>query len=135
MLAVDFGDARMGLAISDPSGTVVTPIEALIRVGGSADLSAVATTAKDWNVTAILIGLPLGMDGRRGEQARKVLQFCDQLKRTTSTPISTWDERLSTVEAAAKLRDAGVRASRNRGRLDSAAAAVILEAYLASRRR
>ena len=125
----------MGLAVSDPSGTVVTPIGALVRVGGPDDVSAIATAAKEWDVAAIVIGLPLGMDGRRGEQAHKALDFCDQLKRVTSTPVSTWDERLSTVEAAARLRDAGVQASRNRGRLDSAAAAVILEAYLASKRR
>ena len=125
----------MGLAVSDPSGTVVTPIGALVRVGGPDDVSAIASVAKEWDVSAIVIGLPLGMDGRRGEQAHKALDFCDQLKRVTSTPVSTWDERLSTVEAAARLRDAGVQASRNRGRLDSAAAAVILEAYLASKRR
>ena len=135
VLAVDLGDARMGLAVSDPSGTVVTPIEALVRVGGPDDVSAIATAAKEWDVSAIVIGLPLSMDGRRGEQARKALEFCNQLKRVTSAPVSTWDERLSTVEAAARLRDAGVRASRNRGRLDSASAAVILEAYLSSRRR
>ena len=124
----------MGLAVSDPTGTVVTPLDALIRVGGPADVSAVATAAKEWDVVSIVVGLPLGMDGRRGVQARKALEFCDKLKNITSTPVSTWDERLSTVEAAAKLRDAGVSASRNRGRLDSAAAAVILEAFLASRR-
>ena len=125
----------MGLAVSDPTGTVVTPLDALGRVGGPADVSAIAATAEEWDVAAIVIGLPLGMDGRRGEQARKALRFCDELKKVTSTPVSTWDERLSTVEAAAKLREAGVQASRNRGRLDSAAAAVVLEAYLASRRR
>ena len=134
MLAVDLGDARMGLAVSDPTGIVVTPLEALVRVDGSDDILAVATVAQEWDVAAIVIGLPLGMDGRRGLQARKALEFCDRLKNTTSTPVSTWDERLSTVEAAARLRDAGVRASRDRGRLDSAAAAVILEAFLASRR-
>ena len=124
----------MGLAVSDPSGIVVTPLEALAREGGPADVSAIAAMAREWDAEAIVIGLPLGMDGRRGEQARKTLDFCDQLKNITSTPVSTWDERLSTVEAAAKLRDAGVSASRNRGRLDSAAAAVILEAYLARQR-
>lgn len=124
----------MGLAVSDPSGIVVTPLEALERVGGPYDASAIAEAAREWDAAAIVIGLPLGMDGRRGEQARKTLDFCDQLKNITSTSVSTWDERLSTVEAAARLRDAGVSASRNRGRLDSAAAAVILEAYLASRR-
>ena len=124
----------MGLAVSDPSGIVVTPLEALAREGGPADVSAIAAAAEEWDAAAIVIGLPLGMDGRRGEQARKTLDFCDQLKNITSTPVSTWDERLSTVEAAAKLRDAGVSASRNRGRLDSAAAAVILEAYLARQR-
>ncbi len=125
----------MGLAVSDPTGTVVTPLNALTRVGGPADVSAIAAAAGKWEVAAIVIGLPLGMDGRRGAQARKTLEFCDELKKTTATPVSTWDERLSTVEAAAKLREAGVSASRNRGRLDSASAAVILEAYLASRRR
>ena len=125
----------MGLAVSDPTGTVVTPLDALVRVGGPADVSAIAGAAEEWDIAAIVIGLPLGMDGRRGEQARKALRFCDELKNVTSTPVSTWDERLSTVEAAAKLREAGVQASRNRGRLDSAAAAVVLEAFLASRRR
>ena len=124
----------MGLAVSDPTGTVVTPLDALTRVGEASDVSAVAATAQEWDVVSIVIGLPLGMDGRRGVQARKALGFCDQLRNVTKTPVSTWDERLSTVEAAARLRDAGVSASRNRGRLDSAAAAVILEAYLASRR-
>ncbi len=125
----------MGLAVSDPTGTVVTPLDALTRVGGPTDASAIAATAEEWDVAAIVIGLPLGMDGRRGEQARKALDFRDELKKITATPVTTWDERLSTVEATAKLREAGVRASRDRGRLDSAAAAVILEAYLASRRR
>ncbi len=124
----------MGLAVSDPSGIVVTPLEALVRGSGPDDVLAIASTAEEWDVAAIVVGLPLGMDGRRGIQARKALEFCDQLKNITSTPVSTWDERLSTVEAAARLRDAGVSASRNRGRLDSAAAAVILEAFLASRR-
>ena len=134
MLAVDLGDARIGLAVSDPTGIVVTPMDALVRVGGPDDVSAVAAIAVEWGVAAIVVGLPLGMDGRRGERARLTLEFCDQLKGTTETPVSTWDERLSTVEAEARLRDAGVQASRDRGRLDSAAAAVILEAYLASRR-
>ena len=124
----------MGVAVSDPSGIVVTPLEALVRGGSPDDVLAIATAAKEWDVVTIVVGLPLGMDGRHGVQARKALEFCDQLKKFTSTPVSTWDERLSTVEAAAKLRDAGISASRNRGRLDSAAAAVILEAYLASRR-
>ena len=124
----------MGMAVSDPTGTVVTPLDAVARGGGSDDVRAIAAAAREWDVVSIVVGLPLGMDGRRGVQARKALGFCDQLKNITSTPVSTWDERLSTVEAAAKLRDAGVSASRNRGRLDSAAAAVILEAYLASRR-
>ena len=125
----------MGLAVSDPTGTVVTPLDALTRAGGSDDVLAIASAAKEWDVVSIVVGLPLGMDGRRGVQARKALQFCDQLKGVACVPVLTWDERLSTVEAAAKLRDAGVSASRNRGRLDSAAAAVVLEAYLASRRR
>ena len=124
----------MGLAVSDPTGTVVTPLDALVRGGGSDDVLAIASAAKEWDAVSIVVGLPLGMDGRRGVQARKTLEFCDQLKDTTSTPVSTWDERLSTVEASGRLREAGVQASRNRGRLDSAAAAVILEAYLASRR-
>ena len=133
-MAVDLGDARMGLAVSDPTGTVVTPLDALPRGRGSDDVLAIAAAAQEWDVTAIVIGLPLGMDGRRGVQARKALQFCDELKKVACAPVLTWDERLSTVEAAARLRDAGVSASRDRGRLDSAAAAVILEAYIASRR-
>ena len=82
----------------------------------------------------IVVGLPLTMAGRRGTQARNVLRLCSQLREESGLQVDTWDERLTTVEAEARLRAAGVQPSRDRGRLDSAAAALILEAYMAARR-
>ena len=82
-----------------------------------------------------MAGLPLTMSGRRGTQAQAVLRFCSELRSRSGLPVETWDERLTTVEAQARLREAGVHPSREKGRLDSAAAALILEAYLAARKR
>ena len=78
------------------------------------------------------MGLPLTLEGRRGKQARAVDEFRRLLAAKSPVPVETYDERLSTVEAARGLRSAGVRASRDRGRLDSAAAAVVLQSYLDS---
>ena len=134
ILALDIGEARIGVAVCDPGGIVCTPLAAITRKDTREDLAEVVETARREGVERIVAGLPLTMAGRRGTQAQTVLRFCSQLRDTSSLPVDTWDERLTTVEAEARLREAGVQPSRDRGRLDSAAAALVLETYLAARK-
>ena len=134
VLALDVGDRRIGLALSDPTGMLASPLGVVER--GPADLDEVVRTAIDNGVTEILVGLPITLAGESGVQAGKVRRFVHDLRSKTDLPVRTIDERLSTVQAQRMLRDSsrGRRRNRDRGRIDSSAAAVILQAYLDSRR-
>ena len=109
-----------------------TPLEAVTRTSADEDIARIAEIARRQDAQRIVAGLPLTMAGRRGTQAQAVLRFCSELRKRLDLPVETCDERLTTVEAEARLREAGVQPSRERGRVDSAAAALILEGYLAA---
>ena len=128
------GEARIGLAVCDPGGIVCRPLEALERTSAAEDIVAVVGMARREGAARIVVGLPLTMAGRRGTQAQSVMRFCRELREGSNLHVDMWDERLTTVEAEARLREAGVQPSRDKGRLDSAAAALILEGHLAARR-
>jgi len=132
ILGLDIGEARIGVAVCDPTRIVCTPLQAIHRTNAAEDVARVAETARQAGAERIVVGLPLTMAGRRGRQARAVLRFRAEIQRVSDLPVDAWDERLSTVEAEARLREAGVQPSREKGRLDSAAAALILERYLAA---
>ena len=135
ILALDVGERRVGLAISDPTGLLASPFGVVER--GPDDISDIARIAEDNEVVEIVVGLPITMSGEAGAQAGRVRAFIRDLRRVTDIPITTLDERLSTVQAERMLRDSGRSArsrSRERGRVDAAAAAVILQARLDSRR-
>ena len=135
ILALDVGERRVGLAISDPTGLLASPFGFVER--GPDDISDIARIAEDNEVVEIVVGLPITMSGESGAQAGRVRAFIRDLRRVTDIPITTLDERLSTVQAERMLRDSGRSArsrSRERGRVDAAAAAVILQARLDSRR-
>jgi putative Holliday junction resolvase len=135
LLGVDYGEARIGLAISDPTGTIATPIEA-IKATGSEDATNISRIAGEREATGIVVGLPLSLDGSHGPAARKVNAFCARLRKTTDLKVVAWDERMTTVEAHSLLREAGKKASRargaDRGKIDSASAAIILDSYMQS---
>ena len=134
VLALDVGDRRIGLAVSDPTGLLASPIGAVDR--GPTDVDDILRTAIDNDAAEIVVGLPLTLSGESREQAGKVRRFIRDLRAKTDLPVNAIDERLSTVQAQRLLRDSGVgrRRRRDRGRVDAAAAAVILQAYLDSRR-
>jgi putative Holliday junction resolvase len=132
VLALDVGDARIGLAISDPTGVIATPLPALTRRQPNDDAATVVRVAAEHDVGLIVVGLPLTLAGRRGPQARAVDAFRRLLAQVSPVPVTARDERLSTVEAARDLQAAGIQPSRDRARLDSAAAAVVLQSYLDS---
>jgi len=128
-LAIDYGDKHTGLAICDPAETIASP---LTVIEGQKDLiKKIADIAKNENVEAIVIGLPLNMDDSQGFQAKLVFQFADRLKAHLQIPIHFQDERLSTFAAEEKLAAPEfTRKKKKKKRLDAIAAAEILEAFL-----
>ena len=134
-MGVDHGEARIGLAVSDPTGTIATPIEAIKAVEQD-DAANIARIATEREALGIVVGLPLSLDGSQGPAARKVNAFCARLRKITDLPVITWDERMTTVEAHSLLRQAGKSPSKargaERGKIDSASAAIILDSYMQS---
>ena len=129
MLALDIGDVRIGIAVSDPSRTIATPLEVLKRVGWGPDTRYIKALCERYETDQVLSGLPLNMDGSEGFQAQKVRAFCEQLEKA-GLSITYQDERLTTVVAEdALLEDNMSRADRKKN-VDKIAAAVILQQWL-----
>jgi putative holliday junction resolvase len=130
VLAVDVGDARIGVAVSDPARRVAVPL-GTIRTGAPDDLRAVRTLVEQRGATTIVVGLPLHLSGAEGARAAHARAFADALRAfLRQITVVTHDERLSTVEADRALRRAGVPGRRRREMVDGSAAAVILQSYL-----
>jgi putative Holliday junction resolvase len=130
VLGLDLGDARIGVAISDPDRRVAVPV-GTVHVGQPpGELFAVAALARERGATLIVIGLPLSLSGARGSRAGHAESFADALRSVVDVPIELHDERLSTVEAERALAAAGTRGRERRRAVDASAAAVILQAWL-----
>jgi len=122
ILALDHGSARCGCAVSDPSGTLATPLPVVERPDSRRGLAAVARLVEDQGAERVVVGLPLTMSGERGEQAEAARAFAERLERRVNVPVELYDERLTTRLAE---RAGG------EGEEDSRAAAHLLESYLA----
>ena len=135
VLGIDHGGVRIGLALSDPTGTLATPLGVLERRRRlRQDLRRIAAIVQQRDVELVVVGLPLEMDGTEGKKAREVRQFVAALREVVGVPVVAWDERLTTVEAHARLREGGHRRRGRAARADQAAAAIVLQAYLDARR-
>jgi putative Holliday junction resolvase len=132
VLALDVGERRIGLALSDPTGVIASPIGAINRATESEDIEAVLRLATEHGAAEIVVGLPLSLSGEMGHQARAVRRFSQGLSKLSALPVRTVDERYTTVQAERLLREAGVEPSRDRARTDAAAAALILQSFLDS---
>lgn len=131
VLGLDVGDRRIGVAISGDSRLLATPYTTIRRKGKSRDLTVVGRIVEREDVGIVVVGVPISLDGTIGPQAKRTLAFSDALKvALESVVVETWDERYSSVEAERLLHEAGVKPSREKGRVDASAAAVILQAYL-----
>jgi putative Holliday junction resolvase len=130
LLALDVGNRRIGIAVSDPTGFLASAERVLKRVSIAKDMAALSDMVRAYEAEAVVVGLPLHLDGRRGEQADSVQRFVERLKSHISVPIILWDERLSTRGAQALLIEAGMGAAQRAAHIDAAAAAVILQNYL-----
>ncbi len=128
-LGLDPGDVRIGVASSDPSGILATPVETVAR--GDGDLNRVAALVEELGAVRIYVGLPRSMSGGEGPSAGKVRTFARELSnRVQPVPVRLCDERLSTVTAEGQLRSQGRKGKRRRAVVDQAAAVVILQGAL-----
>ncbi len=134
VLALDLGDRRIGVAVSDPTATIAQGLEVIDRRGWREVVEQVHRRVAELHVDRIVVGLPLRMDGTRGVEAEKVLRFIAHLKAAVSVPVETQDERLSTVAAERMMIADDVSRRRRRLRRDAVAAALILQSYLDRRR-
>jgi putative Holliday junction resolvase len=126
VLAVDPGEARLGLAVSDPTGLVARPLQVIAHASRQLDARKIATIAAEHSAEMIVVGVALDQDGEHGPQARRSLRLMEALKLETDLPIEAWDESGSTQKAIS-LKGHG-------DDLDARAAAVILQEYLDVRR-
>ncbi len=129
ILALDVGDARIGVAVSDPLGIIAQPVGLVTRVGWGPDIAKITEFADQYDTRTLLCGLPLNMDGSAGGQADKVRAFAQQLEKKGFT-VTFWDERMTTVTAERALIEGGVHRADRKRLVDKTAAAVILQAYL-----
>jgi putative Holliday junction resolvase len=132
LIGLDVGDKRIGVAISDPTCTISSPLPAINRNTLEKDIKLVLDIAETHNARTIVVGLPISLNGSIGPQAKKIKSFIKDLARSSTIPIESQDERFSTLEAERLLRESGHQPSRNRGLTDSASAAVILQSYIDS---
>ena len=127
------------MAVSDPGGLLAQPVGALERQrqpqADDLDIQQVLEAVAQYQVERVVVGIPVSLDGMERRQARLVRRFCAALRKVSPVPVNTWDERFSTLEAERLLHEAGAKPSRERGRLDAAAAAVVLQGYLDFRNR
>jgi len=131
ILALDFGRARIGVAISDDLQLLAHPLVTIPTKDRPE--SRIARIVDDKNVDHIVAGIPRQMNGRIGTAATEVLQFVEKLRAILPCPVVTWDERLTTAAAHRALRDAGKKTRHTRGYIDQVAAQMILQSYLDSR--
>jgi len=131
IVCLDIGDVRIGVAVSDPTGTIAAPVEVIHRIGWGPDTKRIKQLCDFYETNRILSGLPLNMDGSEGFQARKVLDFCTQLEKIGLNVIFQ-DERLSTVSAEEILIEGGVSRGNRKKVVDKIAATVILQQWLDS---
>ena len=131
ILAVDYGASRTGLAVCDPTEFLTTPITPQITLKARPKVAAeVCRIAQEQKAELIVVGLPLNMDGTEGSRASKSRRFAQRLANTAGVPVVMWDERRTTVSAAAILADNDTFGAKRKERLDSVSAAVILESFL-----
>jgi putative Holliday junction resolvase len=132
-LGIDPGEARIGVARSDPSGFLATPVETVRR--GKGDLSRIAGLVDDQEVVEVVVGLPRSLSGSEGPAAVRTREFARRLaERVAPVPVRLQDERLTTVSAEAMLRDRGKKGAARRAVIDQAAAVVILQHALDTER-
>jgi putative Holliday junction resolvase len=133
ILALDVGDVRIGVALSDETQTLATGLPTYVRVGPRKDVKAVKALVRDREAGELVVGLPKNLSGEIGPQAEKVLAFVEDLRSALPVPVVTWDERFTTALAERTLIEGGVSRRGRREVVDQVAAVLILQSYLDAR--
>lgn len=135
IMALDVGDVRIGIAVSDPMGIIANPLETYTRKGDiNKDAKYIVELANSRDVTLFVSGLPLGLNGNENEQTRKTREFIDVLISLTDIHIKYLDERFTTLSAERTLIQGNVRREDRKKVIDKVAATIILQNYLDSKR-
>jgi putative Holliday junction resolvase len=134
ILAVDHGEKRIGLAISDSTGTIANPLKVIEHVSRVMDAAQVADSAVQNQVELIVVGQSFDEDGKPNLAGRRAARFAEALKTQTQIPIVMWDESFSTQSARAARIEMGVSRKKRAGHLDELAATIILQSYLDHRK-
>ncbi len=135
ILAIDYGDARIGLALSDESETLASPIGTYKSQSMRKDIDYIAALAKEKQAGLIVLGLPVNMDGSLGERANKTKSFGTVLERVSGIRIVYKDERLTTVSAERTLIECNMRREKRKQVIDTLSAQIILQSYLDAQKR
>ncbi|MCP5519693.1 MAG: Holliday junction resolvase RuvX [Verrucomicrobiales bacterium] len=133
ILALDHGTKRIGVAVSDATKTIATPLEYIPAQPFAAFLDRLRQLIVEREVELILVGMPRNMDGSYGPAALKVQEFVGVLKESVAVPLETWDERLTSAMANRFLIEGEVRRAKRKEKVDKMAAAILLQSYLDSR--
>jgi putative pre-16S rRNA nuclease len=134
ILAVDPGEKHLGVALSDPTGMIATPLTILQHISRPLDAAAIADLAQQYQVDMIIIGQSLDEDGLPTPQSRRADRLAEAIHEQSNLPITMWDESFSTKEARNARIEMGTSRKRRRGHMDDLAATVILQSYLDSTR-
>jgi putative Holliday junction resolvase len=130
-LALDYGERRIGVAVSDPTGAIAQPLETIpAHAGGRDALERIAELCKSLEVSQIVIGLPLHMNGTSGPEAKNARAFGERVRKRVGIAVDYLDERWTSLEAERALDDAGVSRRKQRGRVDPIAASLLLRTWL-----
>jgi putative Holliday junction resolvase len=132
-VGLDVGSVRVGVALSDRDGTIASPHAVWDSASLRADPRVLVRLVEDYEVGEVVVGLPVGLSGQEGPQARWTRSFVEGLRDTLDVPVVLHDERLTSVEAERVMADSGVDARGRRGSVDKVAAAIMLQSYLDAR--
>ena len=129
-MSLDLGDVRIGIAVSDVLNIIANGVESYTRTNIDADIKHIVELIKDYNVKVVVLGLPINMDGSKGERVEKTYAFANKLSEYCDCKIDYMDERLTTVTAERVLIDGNVRRDKRKQVIDKLAATIILQSYL-----
>ncbi|MBM3875688.1 MAG: Holliday junction resolvase RuvX [Verrucomicrobia bacterium] len=130
ILAIDHGTVRLGIAVSDELGMIALPLDYIPAEPADACVEKLRGLIAEKTVTQLIVGMPRNMNGTYGPQAEKVRAFVAMLKGALQLPIRTWDERLTSAQANRVMLESGVRRERRKEKVDSMAAAILLQSFL-----
>ncbi len=133
-MALDVGERRIGVALSDPTRILATPLTTIRAEPRATALKRIVTLIREYEVTALVVGLPLTMSGDVGPQATLVQQFVDELRQVIEIPLYFVDERLTTVAAERMMIDLKLKPEQRKARIDEVAASIILQDFLDTQR-